>query len=120
MSRHRRVERRGGLPGVALVVCACGAFGGDPRLGEPTRVPLEPAPASAASRPSPRAPEPAVAAARPPPSALPPSPPLPPLLAPPEPAVQWRFRSASPLSGAPAVSPEGLVYLASVEGYLHA
>jgi hypothetical protein len=42
------------------------------------------------------------------------------VLAPPEPAVQWRFRSATPLTGAPGVSPSGPIYLASVEGYLHA
>jgi putative pyrroloquinoline-quinone-binding quinoprotein len=34
--------------------------------------------------------------------------------------VVWRFQSAAPLSGSPAVSPAGLVYIASVEGYVHA
>jgi hypothetical protein len=34
--------------------------------------------------------------------------------------VVWRFQSAAPLSGSPAVSPAGLVYVASVEGYVHA
>jgi len=34
--------------------------------------------------------------------------------------VLWRFRSASPVSGSPAVSSRGLVYVASVEGYVHA
>lgn len=34
--------------------------------------------------------------------------------------VRWRFRSASPVTGPPAVSPDGLVYVASVEGYVHA
>jgi outer membrane protein assembly factor BamB len=38
-----------------------------------------------------------------------------------EPArVRWRFRSASPLAGPPAVSADGRVYVASVEGYVHA
>jgi putative pyrroloquinoline-quinone-binding quinoprotein len=127
MSRHRRVERRSGVPGAALVVCACGALGGDPRLAEPGRAPREPVPASMPRRALQPGPEQAVAAARrePSPAALPsppPSSPPPslPLLASPEPEVQWRFRSATALSGAPAVSPDGLVYLASVEGYLHA
>jgi hypothetical protein len=73
---------------------------------------------SVAASPAPSSAAPASA----PPSPSPPSPPPapPPALAPPEPAVQWRFRSATPLTGAPGVSPSGLVYLASVEGYLHA
>jgi len=115
------------MPGVALMVCACGALGGDPHLAEPSRAPREPAAASARSRAPRRVPEQTLAAARPavpssPPSSSPPAtqPALPPVLAPPEPAVSWRFRSATPLTGAPAVSPAGLVYLASVEGYLHA
>jgi hypothetical protein len=124
MSRHRRVERRDGVLGAALVLCACGALGGDPRLAEPSRTPREPAPASTPLRAAQRAPEQAVAA-RPAPataplSSAPSSLAPPPLLAPPEPAVSWRFRSSTPLSGAPAVSPAGLVYVASVEGYLHA
>jgi outer membrane protein assembly factor BamB len=32
----------------------------------------------------------------------------------------WEFRSAAPMAGAPAVVPGGLVYVASVEGYVHA
>jgi hypothetical protein len=36
------------------------------------------------------------------------------------PRVLWRFGSASPVSGAPAVSPSGLVYVTSVEGFVHA
>jgi hypothetical protein len=34
--------------------------------------------------------------------------------------VVWRFQSAAPVSGSPAVSPAGLVYVATVEGYVHA
>lgn len=34
--------------------------------------------------------------------------------------VRWRFRSASPVTGPPGVSADGLVYVASVEGYVHA
>jgi hypothetical protein len=37
-----------------------------------------------------------------------------------EPNIVWRFRSAAPVTGAPAVSPAGLVYVATVEGYVHA
>jgi hypothetical protein len=108
------------MPGAALVVCACGALGGDPHLAQP-RAPREPATASAASRAPWRRAEPSVVGSPAPSSAPPsPAPPSPPVLAPPEPAVQWRFRSATPLTGAPGVSPSGLVYLASVEGYLHA
>jgi hypothetical protein len=36
------------------------------------------------------------------------------------PPLSWRFGSASPLSGPPAVSPSGLVYVTSVEGFVHA
>lgn len=36
------------------------------------------------------------------------------------PRVLWRFGSASPVSGAPAVGPSGLVYVTSVEGFVHA
>jgi hypothetical protein len=36
------------------------------------------------------------------------------------PRTLWRFGSASPVSGAPAVSPSGLVYVTSVEGFVHA
>jgi outer membrane protein assembly factor BamB len=36
------------------------------------------------------------------------------------PRASWRFESASPLSGSPAVSPSGLTYVASVEGVVHA
>lgn len=34
--------------------------------------------------------------------------------------VRWQFRSASPVSGPPGVSADGSVYVASVEGYVHA
>ena len=37
-----------------------------------------------------------------------------------EPVVCWRFRSATSLTGSPAVTPTGLVYAASVEGFLYA
>ena len=37
-----------------------------------------------------------------------------------KPSVVWRFRSAAPVSGAPAVSAGGFVYVATVEGYVHA
>ena len=37
-----------------------------------------------------------------------------------EPRVLWRFRSASPVSGSPAVSATGQTYVASVEGVVHA
>jgi hypothetical protein len=37
-----------------------------------------------------------------------------------EPSIVWRFRSAAPVTGPPAVSPAGLVYVATVEGYVHA
>lgn len=131
MSRHRRAERWGWLPGAALGVCACGALGGDPGLTEPSRAPREPAPAGASRELPPELARAAAVPASPPP--VPPPAPLPPPPAPlqsspaspaplaaPEPALRWRFRSATPLSGAPAMSPSGLVYLASVEGYLHA
>jgi hypothetical protein len=36
------------------------------------------------------------------------------------PRILWRFGSASPVSGPPAVSPAGLVYVTSVEGFVHA
>lgn len=36
------------------------------------------------------------------------------------PRVAWRFRTAAPTSGAPAVTEEGAVYLTSVDGYVHA
>jgi hypothetical protein len=35
-------------------------------------------------------------------------------------SVLWRFRSAAPVTGSPAVSSAGLVYVATVEGYVHA
>ena len=47
-----------------------------------------------------------------------PPPRLPGVLDPPR--VAWRFLSASPLSGSPAVSTVGLAYVASVEGVVHA
>ena len=58
-----------------------------------------------------------------PPSAAPPPEPL----ATPRPGrlglqarLSWRFRSASPVTGAPGVSSSGRVYVTSVEGYVHA
>jgi len=36
------------------------------------------------------------------------------------PRVSWRFESASPTSGSPAVSASGLTYVSSVEGVVHA
>lgn len=94
---------------MAWLSYGCGVLGGDP----PARV--EPAEPGAAARERPgssAASSPAVAAVS--------------LAAGPsateslEPAVAWRFRSATSLSGAPAVSPAGPVYVASVEGFLHA
>jgi hypothetical protein len=43
-----------------------------------------------------------------------------PSVEPAKPSVVWRFRSAAPVSGSPAVSPAGLVYVSTVEGYVHA
>jgi hypothetical protein len=37
-----------------------------------------------------------------------------------QPARLWEFRSASPTTGAAAAAPGGLVYVTSVEGYVHA
>src|SRR5688572_708907 len=36
------------------------------------------------------------------------------------PSASWRFGLASPVSGPPAVGPTGLVYVSSVEGFVHA
>jgi outer membrane protein assembly factor BamB len=36
------------------------------------------------------------------------------------PKRSWSFRSAAPITGAPAVTDAGLVYVSTVEGYLHA
>lgn len=36
------------------------------------------------------------------------------------PATVWRFQTAAPISGAPAVTEEGAVYVTSVEGFVHA
>lgn len=37
-----------------------------------------------------------------------------------QPPLLWTFRAAAPASGPPAVAADGRVYLATVEGYLHA
>lgn len=132
MSRHRRIERLRGPIAVALAVCACAAVGGEPHLTEPSRAPREgrvvAVPRAAHREPQQIAPALAAPAVEPPLETAPletPALDAQPAAAPlagegPEPVVEWRFRSAAPLCGAPAVSSSGLVYLASVEGFVHA
>ncbi|HTV25195.1 MAG TPA: PQQ-binding-like beta-propeller repeat protein [Polyangiaceae bacterium] len=104
----------------------------------PPRAPSSPAPAPLAAVPRTPAPPPLLAPneqrAQVPPATVPravvppdavppdavPSDAVPSDAVPSEPVVLWRFRSATSLAGSPAVSPTGLVYLASVEGFLYA
>src|SRR5690606_35014196 len=83
----------------------------------PEPAPAEPAPAASAhGEPAPDLLPPLSALVAPGAPAPEPPPPEPP----PHVGELWRFRSAAPLSGPPALDAAGRVFLASVEGFLHA
>lgn len=109
----RRASLSAGLACIVGALFACDVQGKSPHSGPASAS----APIPAASRSG---------SVPPPPPALAPAPPAlaeaPPgeaqLRAAPETA--WRFQTAAPISGAPAVTEEGFVYVASAEGFVHA
>ncbi len=101
--------------GALWALLGCG-LSGDPRLPaaavEPQRGAVPDRAAEAQLRPT--LPEPS------PPSAAGFTGPEPAGAQPIAPRVSWRFQSAAPVSGVPGVTESGLVYVATVEGYVHA
>lgn len=75
------------------------------------------APAAAIEAPAAAAPDAPSAAQEAPEAVEPPQEALPALSRPP---LAWRFQAAAPSSGGAGVAPDGSVYLATVEGYVHA